>query len=221
MVTRIQRDWPATIAWVVFTVVCGAGAFFSWRWGGFFGVALAVVAGFFALGAGWLALRESGRAACPGCDKPLGGLDAKVAERFVECSACHRYCVCRKGEVSLVPEDFVADAPFFKVRLPGQIRWPEVCCVCGSATTRALPVSAVESKTGSNLALGVGALAVGAIVVRTGGGARYTVEIPHCDAHTDGAKLDVVSEEECWVHFRSHAYWRAFTDLNHGQKLAS
>ena len=193
---NIHRSWGATIGWAMAAVAFGAIAYSLWQWGGFFGVAFAIGAGLIAVVSVWISVRESGRAPCPACGKNLAGLDAKAAERFAQCKACDRYSVSKSGQLSLVADDFVAREHSFKSRLPGQVQWPHVCAVCAAPATHMVELH--ESK----------------------GPVSYVTEVPHCDQHSDGVKLAPESEEICWVHFRSYAYWTDFTSRNHGQKLA-
>jgi hypothetical protein len=58
--------------------------------------------------------------------------------------------------------------------------------------------------------LAAAGLAAGALVVRTGGGASGSVNVPHCDAHDDGAIFK--SEDQLLV--KSHAFFGNFQELN-------
>ncbi len=216
--TRIERSWAATVGWAVAGCGFAVGAYYAWCWGGFFGVLLSLVSALITFTCAWISARESGRASCPQCQAPLAGLDAKQAERFVYCKKCQRYIVYRHGQLSAATDE-ISEFHSFRVKLPSRVVWPDSCCVCNAPATRSLPISGKESQAGRNLALGVVGLAAGSLVVRTGGGVGYTVEVPHCDEHTAGAKLDVQGENEMELALRSHRYWRAFVDLNIGQTL--
>jgi hypothetical protein len=79
-----------------------------------------------------------------------------------------------------------------------------------SASTRELvsPTAAGGSAIGlaAGLTLGAGFLLVG--------GKKYATEVPHCDAHADGAALQVRSDDAVHILFRSYRYCREFAELN-------
>ncbi|WP_437632797.1 hypothetical protein [Sorangium sp. So ce854] len=56
----------------------------------------------------------------------------------------------------------------------------------------------------------------GAIHSRNGGGTTYTLRIPRCAEHDDGATLEIKSGNEplLQIRFRSYAYQRRFLQLN-------
>ncbi len=222
MESRIQRSLSETIWSVVIALGGGGVGWLGWWWSStasglawliawvlIIGGALALVGGI------WVAIRESGSAPCPACGKPVGGLDAKVAERYVPCKSCARYVVCRTGVVKTVGDEVITVEPTFEAKVPGQIRWPESCCLCSAPATREVEVHAQTSQAGTNVAL----LAVG--VVRTGGGTRYTLRVPHCAEHDGGAALTTASGEEppIKLRFRWYGYQQEFLALNFGQKL--
>jgi hypothetical protein len=224
----IRRSWKDTIVYALFGIGSAAGTWFAHGWAaGASGIvwliawALTLFAGVMAIAFFWIAARESGRAACPGCGASVANLDAKVAFRAVACKGCGRYVACRSGELSMVADDFVSDSPVFAAPLPQNVSWPALCCACGAPSTRLVAVEHNESQTGRNVALGAAGLAVGVLAVRTGGGRTFRVEIPSCDQHTDGAKLDTTdsSTSGLEIKVRSYAFWRDFQDRNVGQKV--
>ena len=224
----IQRSWKDTIQYLLLGVGSAAGTWFLHGWAaGASGLvwliawALTIFVGLMTIAFFWISARESGRASCPGCGAEVQGLDAKVAFRAVACKGCGRYVACRSGELSMVADDFVADSPIFLAPLPQNVAWPPLCCACGAPSTRLVAVEHQESQAGRNLALGAAGLAVGVLAVRTGGGKSFRVEIPHCDAHSDGAKLDTTDSSTSGLEMkvRSYAFWRELKDRNVGQKL--
>jgi hypothetical protein len=225
---RIQRSWRDTVIYAAWGVGSAVATYFAHGWAaGAHGLvwliawALTLVAAVMALAFVWIAARESGRATCPACNAVVGGLDAKVAFRAVPCKGCGRYVACQSGAVSMVPDDYLHATPLFVARLPQNVTWPETCCVCTATATRTVTVEKKETQTGRNLALGAAGLAVGALVVRTGGGNLWRTEVPHCGEHHDGAEIDTTDESTSGldIKFRSYRYWQLFRDLNAGQKL--
>jgi hypothetical protein len=224
----IQRSWKDTILYAALGVGSVGATWGLHRWAaGASGIlwliawALTIFAALLTIGFFWISARESGRAACPGCGAAVQGLDAKVGFRAVACKGCGRYVACRSGELSMVADDFVADSPLFVAPLSQNVAWPQLCCACGAPSTRLCAVEHQESQAGRNLALGAAGLAVGVLAVRTGGGKSWRVEIPHCDAHSDGAALDTTESSTSGLELkvRSYAFWREFKDRNVGQKL--
>ena len=56
--------------------------------------------------------------------------------------------------------------------------------------------------------------AVGVVSVHTGGGTTYSVDVPHCDEHQDGAYIMLSTLAPTTLVFRSEAYRDAFCELN-------
>jgi hypothetical protein len=223
MTVKIGRSWGSTIGFGVLLVVSVACIYFLWmshwmwlfRWGGL------ILCGFGALGGVGGVVWLSGAAPCPSCKRNISGIDTSGDTPVHTCEGCGAFFEVKAGNLVFVAPDYLADQAIFPVPLPAQIAWPHGCCVCRAPATRQIPVSASESQTGRNVALGVAGLAVGALVVRTGGGASFTIEVPHCEQHSDGAALEIkdASESQLEIKFRSVAFARDFQGLNVGQKM--
>ncbi len=220
---KIGRSLGTTLGFAALLVASAAGLYFLWvshwmwlfRWGGIALCGFGLLGGFG--GVTWL----SGAAACPRCNRKISGIDTSGDTPVHTCEGCGSYFEVKQGNLIFVADDHLADKPIFPVPLPAQISWPHGCCVCRGPATRQVPVTRSESQTGRNVALGVAGLAVGALVVRTGGGASFTVEVPHCELHQDGAELEIkdASESKLEIKFRSVAFAREFHALNVGQRL--
>jgi hypothetical protein len=192
-------------------------------------LAIAVVA----LGMLMLAFSESGAAKCIQCQAKMSGLDVSGDTPVLECEKCHTYYALLKKEKQLatVDDGHVADKPVYPVAVPpSKIHWPEECCVCGNPATRRLKIEGNKSQTGANVALGVAALAVGVVAIRTGGGISLGFEVPHCDAHEGGAAIEIEDHEvkdgqivklDAKLLFRGVDYARAFRMANYGQTLST
>jgi hypothetical protein len=223
MQVKIGRAWGSTIGFAALFVVCAVCIYFLWvshwmwlfRWGGLILCGLGVLGGFG--GVVWL----SGAAECPSCHRKMSGIDTSGDTPVHTCEGCGSYFEVKQGTLVFAAPDHLADKPIFPVPLPAHISWPDGCCVCRAPATRHIPVTDTESHTGRNVALGVAGLAVGALVVRTGGGASFTIEVPHCEQHHDGAALEIkdASESQLAIKFRSVAFARDFQGLNVGQKM--
>jgi hypothetical protein len=153
---------------------------------------------------------------CPGCGERLL-LSHPDTRTLLHCSRCGEFFDYRPESRALyaLTEDYVAETPTFEVQLSERFAWPPGCCVCGEPSTRALEVSGESSQTALNLALGAAGLAAGLVVVRAGGGTKYTVAVPHCHEHSEGVALDP-RLGGLWIKFRSLKQQQAFRELNRG-----
>ena len=180
-----------------------AGGFWTWVGAGvcvLVGLLLAASSGF----------REG---PCPAC----GTQNTEIKEgEFRRChnAKCSRYLQGDGASLWLVPDDFLATAPTFSAVLPETFGWPSGCCVCRQPDTRVVPISLHVKETGQKLASTAAGLALGRIVVRTGGGTIVSVNTPHCDAHMDGAALLDPAVGPMRILFRSHQYQQLFRNHN-------
>jgi hypothetical protein len=210
-VNTVRKPHLGTLA---FAAAAAAGAVWAGARGGFWGwaiaAALAVTALLALVGA---RLRE---APCPSCGAVVYGISEGS---YASCSGCHRYLTGNGAELWLVPEDTIATSPSFGVTLPESLHLPALCAGCGARATRLIEVRHRSGQTGLNVALGVASLAAGGLLVRTGGGSSWTLAVPHCDDHDDGAALDK-TVRGLVLKVRSYAFQRAFLALNAGAAKA-
>jgi hypothetical protein len=197
-----------TIALVVagFAIQCGRSA---WQNGsvlsGVGAVALLGVAWFLAMGTGL----KSGP--CPKCGK--NNLELSTGQ-FRFCEGCKEYLTGDDKDLWLADPAALAAQPVFSSLLPERFVWPEGCAVCQKPQTRTVPVSITISATSKNLAFSAASLALGRVVVRSGGERVYSVDVPHCAAHNDGAVLENPTIGGIRILFRSHQYSRDFRERN-------
>jgi hypothetical protein len=150
---------------------------------------------------------------CPAC----GSENTEIREgSFTPCinRKCQRYLTGNGDQLWLVPDDTVTNAPTFSAVLPERFGWPPGCCVCGQQDTRTVPVTLHVKETGKNLTTSVVGLALGRIVVRTGGGTMVTVNAPHCAQHMDGVALVSPSVGPLRILFRSYQTQQRFRQHN-------
>jgi|SoiMetStandDraft_5_1073268.scaffolds.fasta_scaffold100777_2 hypothetical protein len=195
-------------------VALGAAAYLgysAWSSGGFWTWVGAVVCGFVGL---LLALSSGFREGpCPACGTENTELKAGEFRRCHNAD-CSRYLQGDGASLWLAPDDLVATAPTFGAVLPETFGWPPGCCVCGQPDTRVIPITLHVKETGTKLAATAAGLALGRLVVRTGGGTIVTVNTPHCDAHMDGAALENPAVGPLRILFRSHQYQQRFRRHN-------
>jgi hypothetical protein len=199
------------IATAVFAGLACYLGYSAWQGGGFWKWVGAAVCAFIGLVLGISSgFRE---APCPACGHE--NTELKDGEyRRCHNPKCQRYLQGDGAALWLVPDDFVANAPTFGAVLPETFGWPPGCCVCGQPATRIVPVSLHVKETGRNLAASAAGLALGRIVVKTGGGTVVTVNTPHCEAHMDGAALEDQAVGPLRILFRSHRYQQQFRKHN-------
>jgi len=213
--TAVTRAWGATIGLAVTgLVLCGLTVV------GFFTIvigaitlALALLPGLLGLAALYMAVAGAATAPCPGCGAKIDGLSTGANDGKL-CEGCKKYLEGENGRLWLTDEARVAETPLFGAVLADTFGWPDGCCVCGEPVARKLPVTLTVSTAKSGLgSLAVGA-ATGGMLLRTGGGKTFTVEVPHCAQHDDGARLASDTNETVKIAFRSYPYQRAFCALN-------
>jgi DNA-directed RNA polymerase subunit RPC12/RpoP len=150
-------------------------------------------------------------AKCVRCGAAVGvGADAA----YVQCRQCQTYFIVEHRAVSLVPDEFVAETPVFKLKLPQRFRLPQMCCVCGGTPTRSLRVTSHSSQDGVNAAVNVlsvvSVLGGGGGLFLAGGGKTVSIDLPICDLHEEGAELAA----DGIVSLKSYRFYTQLRDLN-------
>lgn len=214
-VSRIERSMGATLGYLAGGIV-GLGLsvlLFRSFADGPISIGISLCPGIVGLILLWMAIAGSGVAPCPGCGAPVGGLSTKTNDG-VACDGCKKYLEGKDGNLRLTDENRVADSPLFGAVLPDSFGWPDGCCVCRQPSTRKESVSvSLPSAASAGKGLAVTAL-TGGVVTQTGGGIRYTVEVPHCAEHKEGAALGAGTQNRVKIRFRSYPYLRAFCEQN-------
>ena len=213
--TEIARNWGTTIGYAVggvvamglsvvlfATIVSGAITF---------GVALVVaIVGVILV---VMAKGGAGEAQCPSCSAKLSSLSTGSNDGVL-CSSCMAYAEGKDGKLWVTDQARIADSALFGAPLPAHFDWPAGCCVCGAPPTRRDPVSVTAQRTGSAVGVLAVAGATGGAITGTAGTTRITVEVPHCDAHKDGAALSDMGGGKLKIRFKSYPYLRAFCQQN-------
>ena len=212
--TRIRRSASSTLGSLIGGLVAAAvSALLFWQIvEGPITLGFALIPAIIALVLFWTAVSGSGTAPCPGCGAQVGGL-SMGANDGVLCAGCRKFLEGKAGTLQVTDEQRVADSPTFGTVLPESFSWPEQCCLCAQPATRreALSISVPSAATaGKNLAVDA---VTGGVLTRTGGGTRYTVEVPHCAEHQHGAELGSHTHG-VKIRFRSYPFLRAFCALN-------
>jgi hypothetical protein len=224
MTSNVTRSAGATIRWSIATAVvlgvcvtCFAGIGASERFVFLFRLVGGLVSGFLALALALVAKNTVGVAPCPQCGAELAGLELKDEQKPEKCEKCGLTVVGKGGVIEAMRADHVAGEPVFEASLKAEkISWPGGCCVCEKPATRAVDVSVKDGQTGTNVAVAAAGLALGTLAIRRGGGTFYTVKVPHCGEHDNGAKLKLDSDQAVKVKllFRSAAFHKKFVALN-------
>ena len=213
--SRIERSKGATVGYAVGGLVSfGLSALLFWQIvEGAISFGIALVPGILALILFGRAIAGSGVAPCPGCGARITGLSTKSNDG-VHCTGCKKFSEGKEGNLQMTPESRVADTPLFSTALPDSFTWPEGCCVCTKPATQREPISiSLPSAPSAAKAIGVTAI-TGGVLAQTAGGTKYTVQIPHCGDHKDGASLGALSGARVRILFRSYPYLRSFCELN-------
>jgi hypothetical protein len=224
MTSTVTRNTGSTIKYAVITAVLAGLSFLCfyamidrsgllWLLCLVGGIGLAV----FALGSLLAAKDLAGTATCPRCQATLEEIELNHTDDPEFCSKCRAAYLVDKRVLTVLADDYVHPKPGFPAPVTGEtIRWPEGCCMCAKPATRGIEAKAHDGQTGTNAAVAAAGLALGSIAVRTGGGTTYTMRIPHCAEHDDGAKLEIASANKppLQIRFRSYAYQRRFLELN-------
>ena len=212
--SRIQRSASSTIGSLIGGLVAAviSGLLFWLIVEGPITIGIALCPAIVAIILFWTAVSGSGVAPCPGCGAQVTGLSTGSNDGVL-CAGCKKFLEGKAGILQVTDPQRVADSPLFGTVLPESFAWPEMCCLCAQPATRREAVSVSlpsAASTGKNLAVDV---LSGGAVTSTGGGTRYTVEVPHCAAHQHGAELGSHTQG-VKIRFRSYPYLRAFCELN-------
>ena len=213
--SRIQRSVGATIGYalgglaslglsaILFKTICEGPITF--------GIALLPgILGLILLG---MAIGGSGVAPCPGCGVQVTGLSTKSNDGVL-CGGCKKFLEGKDGTLRVTEDSRIADTPLFGALLPESFAWPEGCCVCGGPAARRDVIS-VSLPSAASAGKGVAITALtGGTITQTGGGVKYTVEVPHCGDHKEGAALGSGTGSQVRLRFRSYPYLRSFCTLN-------
>jgi hypothetical protein len=157
----------------------------------------------------------SKKVACPSCDLYIHRVRLR-GDGAVLCPHCRAYATISDGALTPTAPDRIAARPVFCAELPDGVRWPEGCSVCGAPATRAVPVRLIVTQDAAfhkDMATRLATLGLFTLVERT----TFTLPIPHCEDHTDGAELVMPAESEQLnpgIVFRSYPYYTRFVQAN-------
>ncbi|HEY1546235.1 MAG TPA: hypothetical protein VGG28_00375 [Kofleriaceae bacterium] len=210
--TRVVRSWSKTfVSLVVGVVAIGVSVLmFQHIVEGAISAGFALIPGIVGIVALYYAVAGASSAPCPSCGARVGELSSGSNDGAC-CAACHAYFEGKQGEVWPTDPQRIADSPLFATKLGEQFAWPDGCCVCGQAAVRSIPITAVRASSGANAAT---AVATGGAVLATGR-TTFTLEVPHCGQHDNGAHLSAGgSNKEMRILFRSYPYLRSFCQRN-------
>ncbi len=171
---------------------------------------------------------------CPKCGNKIS--EIPESEIYFECQKCESFLWNMKEEksIELMDEDFIASEPIFKwvlpwngFALPGvtevygviggfmlktdntkhlEAKWPEGCCICGSAADHLENIFKKFRVTpGSKSGLIRSPITKDVSV--------FVNSIPHCQNHSDGAALKILSGKGVLA-FSSLKYYQKFRQLN-------
>ncbi|WP_437978533.1 hypothetical protein WMF11_19420 [Sorangium sp. So ce295] len=224
MTSTVTRNTGSTLKYAVITAVLVGLSFLCFRAmigrsGLLWVLCLAGGLGFavFALGSLLVAKDLAGTATCPRCRATLEEIELNHTDDPAFCDTCQAAYLVDKRVLTVLADDYVHPTPGFPAPVTSEtISWPAGCCVCARPATRGVEAKAHDGETGTNAAVAAAGLALGSIAVRTGGGTTYTLRIPHCAEHDDGAKVEIESNNKppLKIRFRSYAYQRRFLELN-------
>jgi len=203
--TALARDAGGMAARAIWLVLClaliGLVAYRAWlayqgvgRFSLLWGL-LGVLALFGAVGSGFVVFFDTWKADCPTCGEPLLRLSRLISAPAL-CRSCGTYCMNTKTELEELAPDTVLSDFDFESRLPkdAAAKWPDACSLCGEPATRTIEL---EVQYASNRGEGTG----------------RKEKVPACDEHEPGVKLLRMGFADR-AHFKSLAYWRAFSDEN-------
>ena len=171
----------------------------------------AVVVGLGAIVIAVTAFQDSGIATCP-----IDGTTLSVGSGLNECPKCRHFFENQAGKLREIDHDTVKGLPFFGIPWAEiSDHMPPLCCACGAPATRTVAVR-METPLGT-----------GVITTRA---ARFSIEMPHCASHENGAdigsdsrrramddpKRTVTDDSESFlaIRVRSYAFYRAFMRLS-------
>jgi hypothetical protein len=213
--TAIKRNWSKTIGYLIggLAALGLSGVLFVTLVEGPITFGIALVVAIVAIVLLYGAKGGAGEAACPSCGAVLTALSTGKNDGVL-CAQCLAYTEGQGGKLWVTDLRRVADRALFGAQLPAQFTWPQGCCVCGVPPTRREAISTAIQRTSSALGVIAVAGATGGAVTGRAGTTRFTVEVPHCDAHKDGAELSAMGDGHVKVVFKSYPYLRAFCQQN-------
>ena len=213
--TKITRNWKTTVGYAVGGLVALglSGLLFTTIVEGAITAGIALIPAVLGLILLGMAFGGSGEAACPSCGAKVGGLSTGNNDGVL-CEKCHAFAEGKQGTLAPTDPSRVADKPTFGTLLPAQYQWPNGCCVCGAPPDHAEKVQTRVQNQGSALALIGANAATGGAVTGKAGTTIYTVDVPHCGQHKDGAEIAAAGSNRVKIRFRSYPYLRAFCQQN-------
>ncbi len=159
-----------------------------------------------------------GEAKCPSCQNTISSVDPSLPGLHL-CHGCGRYCVVdiEKKALRLCGDDDVHPTPRFSAPLKEGVTLPLVCAACCKPATRLVHVSWSVKRDDLNALFTIGAsLALGAAVPITSFRKSHSLQIPHCDAHQDGASVKKKDKEgkELFLLTRAHGFCQQYCESN-------
>lgn len=213
--TKVTRNWKTTAGYAVggIAAIAFSVLLFETIADGAITIGIALIPGVLGLIFLGMAFGGAGEAACPSCGAKVSGLSTGNNDGVL-CAKCHAFAEGKQGTLTVTDPNRVADKPTFGTLLPAQYQWPQGCCVCGAPPDHGEKIQTRVQNQGSALAL-VGANAVtGGAVTGKAGATVFSVEVPHCGQHKDGAELSAAGGDRVKIRFRSYPYLRAFCQQN-------
>jgi len=191
----VTRSWPRTLGYGLLAVASLAGVVSLWLNDHAVWACLLAV---FGLCAAFLSA-TSGTARCLNCGWKFGG--AFHMGSLNQCPECLTWHRIDRGNLVLVPPDFIADTPDFTLdveilKSPAEWRlpWSGLCCVCHKPATS---VTELEMRTLVSQHVTYNRVSI----------VRF--KFGHCTPHNRGAEISGSQ-----IKFRSHAYWTDFYSTN-------
>ena len=218
--TAIRRNWRATMGYL-------AGAILSMGLSVLLFVtiveetitfAIALIPFILSIILFYMSYCGAGEASCPSCDKIVSGLSTGSNDGIL-CPECTNYLEGKGGKLWITDHSRIADSPVFSSPLPDEFSFPDGCCVCGSPATHNESVSAnIQSDKSTAAMAGVTVLSGGAVSGRAGY-TEWTVQVPHCDSHKQGASLGSLGSGKVKISFKSLPYLQAFCKTNNTKPI--
>lgn len=169
---HVERSWANTVFFFGFGTLLLIGAFLLFQaeheiW--------SLLAGFIGALMAYGSIFGSGTATCPTCGTQMFQLASGTSEG---CAGCGTWYDVTSGRIVAIDEDRVSDTHEFAAPLPDSWVMPDLCCACGESATKEEEIS-IQLSYPSESAPGMMRDLV-----------THGVLVPHCTAHSGGAKLD-------------------------------
>jgi hypothetical protein len=153
---------------------------------------------------------------CPACDLYIIGARPSEGESVV-CPHCRALGVMGDKKLVTPAPDLVARTAQFCSELPQHSpRWPEHCVLCTQPSTRMVRAELrIEQSAALHADMATRMASLG--FVKLVDQHTFTLDVPHCAQHADGAKLVPPYEREqpnIGIAFRSYATFQEFVALN-------